>query len=427
VKKATLACILVVAPSILLAQGMPPAAVKLDEVKLSTVTDLVTGVATVEPWLRTVLCAETAGSVESYPIREGQEVKAGETVVCELKRATLEIDLAEAEALLYRARAEAMTAVETARAGMEEKRALCDRAERDFERAKELFKTQVVNKAELDRAEADARAASFQVERAEQDFSLAEKGADPASQARQAEVKRAEARLAHVNDLLGKCRIVSPASGRVVRRLTEVGSWVMTGGPVIEIVSLKPVLVRVNVNEREIAGIRIGNDAEVRADAFPDRTFPGKVRFIVPEADLATRALPVLIEVGNDDEALRAGMFARVSISAGEPREALTVPKDAIVESVMGTVVYTIAANPEGGPPSARPIPVRVGAAFGSRVAVSGEGLAPGLPVITTGNEKLMPGAKVIPIGAGGPPAAGGHPGGAGGPPAGSEGGGSDR
>lgn len=393
------ALVLVALSSFVLAQGMPPVGVILGAVTTEKVQSTITGVATVEPWLRTVLSAETAGLVEKYPLREGDLVVAGETVVCELKRTTLLIDLSEAEALLARAEAEAETSVRNALATMEEQRAQMDRAEREFARSQELYKKQVINKAELDRAEADAIAARYQFERARENHELAVDGNDPESKGRLAEVRRAKANLARVKDTIEKTRIVSPATGRVSKRMTEVGSWVTPGGPIVEILTLDPVLVRVGVNERVVAGLAVGDAVDVRVDAFPDRLFSGTIRHLVPEAAARSRSFPVLVEVANSDGALLAGMFARVEIRSGEGAEALTVPKDAIVRGAMGTMVFTIKA-PEGeGMPTAVAIPVKTGGTTRDRIAVTGPGLAPGVPVITTGNEKLMPGMSVIPQG----------------------------
>ena len=407
---AVLVLIFTLAPSLGLAQGLPPVGVTLGSVEERTVHDLVTGVATVEPWLRSTVAAEIAGYVESYPLREGQEVVAGETVVCELKKTTLKIDLAEAEALLLRARAEAETSVITARATMEERRALMDRAERDLARSKELFADQVINKSEFDRAEAEAIAARFQFQRAEKDFELAEAGNDPASMAAEAEVRRAEARLARVQDQIAKATILAPVSGRVLARRTEVGNWVSPGGPVIDIVTLKPALVRVAVNENAIARIQIGDDADIRADAYPGRVFKGKVRFLVPEADMRSRSFPVQIEIENSDGALLSGMFARVEIQIGNGVKALTVPRDALVTGPRGSVIFTLGPPAVGAQlPTAKMIPVVVGGSAGDRVAVTGPGIQAGLPVVTTGNEKLMPGQGVIPprpAGGGGRPPA---------------------
>ncbi len=391
--------LLAISPFVL-AQGMPPVGVILGVVTTEKVHATITGVASVEPWLRTVLSAEIAGLVEKYPLREGDRVTAGETVVCELKRTTLLIDLSEAEALLARAEAEAETAVRNALATMEELRAQMVRAEGELSRSRELIEDQVINKAEYDRAEADAIAARYQFERARQNHELAKQGNDPAARALKAEMRRAKARLDRVRDQIEKARIVSPVTGRVVRRLTEVGGWVTPGGPVIEILTLDPVLVRVGVNEKSVAGLAVGDAVDVRVDAHPGRLFTGQIRHIVPEADPRSRAFPVLVEVANPDGALLAGMFARVEIRSGEGVESLTVPKDAIVLGPMGAMVFTMKA-PEGkGMPTAVAIPVVLGGTTRDRVAVTGPGIAEGLPIITTGNEKLMAGMSVIPQGA---------------------------
>ncbi len=374
-----------------LAQGLPPAAVRTGKVRKEKVSETVTGVATVEPWLRTELGVERAGLVSRYPLREGDRVEAGKTVVCELRRTSLEIDLAEARALLARAEAEAAAAVETARALKEEKRALRDRAEKELARVRKLFAEGVVTQAELDGAEAEASAARYRLARAEESFRLAEEGADPASKAREAEVRRARARLDRVRDEIAKTRVVSPVTGFVVRRLTEVGEWVTPGRSVIEIIALDPVLVRVGVNENAIRHLAVGAPATVTVDALPGRKFAGKVRFLVPEADPRTRSFPVLIEVPNPDIALKAGFFARVSIRSREEFEALTAPKDAVVLGPRGPLVYILGPPDEQGRPRAVPVPVKTGLEVGGRVVVEGKGLADGTVVVTTGNEALRP------------------------------------
>jgi RND family efflux transporter MFP subunit len=418
-KLARAGIVVLILGSFALAQQAPPAAVKLDPVRQEIVREQVTGVATVEPWVRTTLSAEISGLVEAYPLREGDEVVANETVVCSLKHENLLIDLAEAEALLARAESESETAVATARDTLEEMAALLEQAERELQRARDLFDKQVITQAELDRTTTEATAAKSRHARAKKNYELALQGADPAAKAREAEVRRAKARLDRIRDQLSKTEIRPPVSGRVVRRLTEVGEWVNAGSPVIEIVTLSPVLVRVAVNEREIVKVKVGNPVIVRADAWPDRKFEGKVRFIAPQAAERTRSFPVLIEVPNEDQALLAGMFARVSIGCGEGRQALTVHKDAVVQTATGPVVWTLGPTTEVKMgertfplPTAKMIPVRIGLSVDTRMEAKGEGLAPNMPLVTTGNEQLFPGRPLIPPrpagGAGGPPGGGG-------------------
>jgi hypothetical protein len=107
-------------------------------------------------------------------------------------------------------------------------------------------------------------------------------------------------------------------------------------------------------------------------------------------------------------------MFARVSIGTDEGRPGVTAHKDSIVQTPTGPAVWTLGETTEvemGGKkfplPTAKMIPVKVGIAIDDRMEVTGEGLAPGVPLITTGNEQLFPGRPVVPprpAGGGGPP-----------------------
>jgi RND family efflux transporter MFP subunit len=173
---------------------------------------------------------------------------------------------------------------------------------------------------------------------------------------------------------------------------------------VVEIVTIEPVLVRVGVNERDIGKIAIGAPVTVRVDAHPDRKFSGKVRFITPEAATRTRSFPVLIEIPNEDDTLLPGMFARVSIGSGAGRTGLTAHKDAVVQTPTGPVVWTLGETTQVTMgertfhlPTAKMIPVTVGLSVDNRMEVTGEGLAPGMPLVTTGNEQLFPGRPLIP------------------------------
>jgi len=383
----------------LFAQGMPPASVELGKVQRESVRTEISGVASVTPFRRVVVCAEIAGVVAEYPLREGDEVVAKETILCEMMKTDLQIDLDEASALLARAVAEAEASVETAHATMEEMRALHDRAEKDEVRARSLFEKMVINKSELDLAEAEAISARFRFQRAERTYELAKQGSDPTSKALLADVRRARARLDRVKESIEKASIVSLISGVVAARHTEKGGWLNPGDPVLEVVTLHPVLVRIAVNERQIGAVRTGDEAVVTVEAWAGRRFSGKVRHITPQAD-ASRAFPVLIEVENPETLLLAGMFARVELMAGASLDVLTVPKDALVEGRAGTMIFTMKPPAgEGELPTAKAIPVKKGMSIEGRVVVTGEGLAEGLPVVTKGNEKLFPGQPMIPAG----------------------------
>jgi multidrug efflux pump subunit AcrA (membrane-fusion protein) len=96
----------------------------------------------------------------------------------------------------------------------------------------------------------------------------------------------------------------------------------------------------------------------------------------------------VRIEISNPDGVIKPGMLGRATISTGELRKAVLVPKDALVFTATGTAVYTVVDQ------VAQFVPVRIGAEHGSRIEVDGD-LRPGLDVVVRGNERLRPGQPV--------------------------------
>jgi RND family efflux transporter MFP subunit len=237
-----------------------------------------------------------------------------------------------------------------------------------------------------------------------------------------AEVRRQKANLDRMKDELVKTDIRAPISGFITRKHVEVGQWIQRGGRVADIINIDSVLVRTGIREKDISHVSVGDRALVRVDAYPGRVFEGKVKHIIPQADVASRSFPVKIEVANPDFRLKGGMFARVTLFYGAKQPVLMVPKDAL--SQLGLRAHVFIAD-KG---RARLIPVKTGRNVEGYVEILEGELTKGDRVIVTGNESLKdrgpimvravrtPDGKVIPVkGGGGPPGAkrwGGKPGG---------------
>jgi RND family efflux transporter MFP subunit len=157
---------------------------------------------------------------------------------------------------------------------------------------------------------------------------------------------------------------------------------------VVELIDLDTVHVTVDVAERYIGLVKVGQEARVRVDAYPEERFQGRVFAIVPQAQHQARSFPVKIAVQNPEYVLRSGMFARADFAIGEPYMALLVPKDALVSQGGNYVVYIVRDG------VANPVPVKLGDAFESLVSVEAE-ISAGAPVIVRGNERLFPSQPV--------------------------------
>jgi membrane fusion protein (multidrug efflux system) len=143
------------------------------------------------------------------------------------------------------------------------------------------------------------------------------------------------------------------------------------------------------VNERDASRLRNGARARVTLDAHPDRAFTGELTHVVPQADRESRAFPVKVRVPNAEHVLKSGMFARVALEVAGNRQALHVPKDAVVRRAGSALVFVV----DNGVARARP--VRTGVSAGGLVEVLDGALTAGQEVVVVGNDTLQDGAKV--------------------------------
>ena len=324
--------------------GPPPAPVEVSSVIEKDVVTTVTLIGTGEAWLETVIASEQSGLVSAMLVEEGDQVKKGQPV-CE--QDTTEIKLK----------------IEAARAELGEAEVLKAQAESDYDRQRRLFAINSISEKAYEDAKFKAEAARKRV-------------------------SSLQASLGVLEEQLNNKRTRAPVSGYVVERRCLVGQWLGEGQPVATLVVMDPILFRVPVPERYISGVKKGETAQVTFDALPGKTFQGKIYAVIPRADDASRTFPVRIEISNPEGLIKPGMLGRATLPTGERRKAVLVPKDALVLTPTGTVLYTVVDQ------QARLVPVRTGAEHGSRIEVEGP-IKAGNDVVVRGNERLRPGQPV--------------------------------
>ncbi len=153
-----------------------------------------------------------------------------------------------------------------------------------------------------------------------------------------------------------KARVSSPMAGVVISQGVELGETVTSGvssfnaGTVLfTVADLGSLLIRVNLNEVDIAKVHVGQAVRVTLDAYPQKIFAGKVRFVAPAAKVVDKIKVFEIEVALDqlDEAFRTGMSANVEI-LGERRDAaLSIPLEALQRRDGETVTYRLKSGLE--------------------------------------------------------------------------------
>jgi RND family efflux transporter MFP subunit len=145
----------------------------------------------------------------------------------------------------------------------------------------------------------------------------------------------------------------------------------------------------------------VGDEVRVEITSLRSENFVGQVVEIVPQADLRTRNFPVRVRLPNKlvegRPQIKAGMFARATLSVGDIANAVLVPKDAIVLGGPSPMVFVADLAGQGNVPTAkaRPVPVQLGTAWEGYLQVKGE-LKPGESVVVQGNERLRPGQSIV-------------------------------
>ncbi|HWL94016.1 MAG TPA: efflux RND transporter periplasmic adaptor subunit, partial [Phycisphaerae bacterium] len=340
-----------------------PSKVEVAPVKGERLAPTVRLVGTVFPKRRTTVAAEVWGFVTEMPVDRGDFIKAGD-VICRLRdtqhrfsRDEQTTRVVELESMLAMARAELAKAAFDA----ERMRKLSD-ADRSTEK-------EVVDTA------ANLDAAKARVGQAE------------------ASIQSARSAWERLEDSLKRTQVTAPFDGFVVSKLTEVGSWVVQGGGVVELIDLSVAQVRLNVPESYVAFNEVGTEVLVTIDAL-GRDFLGTVSRVVPDADPQARTFPVDVDIVNKERLLKSGMFARGSVPAGPVGERLVVPKDAIVTRGPSSYLFVVATTPEGSVADMRA--VRIVSEVLDRVAVEVEGLKAGDQVVIRGNEGMAGSGPVI-------------------------------
>ncbi|HEX2862335.1 MAG TPA: efflux RND transporter periplasmic adaptor subunit [Lacunisphaera sp.] len=292
-------------------------------------------VASLQSYQGVVLRSEIEGRILKVAFDSGARVKEGDLLV--------EMDIASETALLRANEASARL------------------AELNLERARGLRESNTNTQADLDAALAASASAAATVE--------------------------------GTRATLAKKRIVAPFSGRLGIRQVNVGQFLNKGDPVVSLEATDPIYADFTVPQQEVTQLRPGLDVILTVDAFPDRTFAGKIEAIDPRLSDTTRALRVRATLPNPDELLRPGMFARIEVQLPEERELIVLPATAIVYSPYGDSVYVVVKNEQGALVAEQRF-VKVGPKRGDQISLR-EGVKPGEEVVSSGQGKLRPNTPV--------------------------------
>jgi len=187
---------------------------------------------------------------------------------------------------------------------------------------------------------------------------------------------------------LNDTKITTPISGIVTSRSVDIGTYVQNGTTVANVVDISKLKVKLNVAERDIFRLKVGDGVEVTTDVYPGVVFKGQIYSLSSKSDEA-HTYPVEIRLDNSKEhPLRAGMFGRVSFRSTADGSEISIPREALVGSLRNPQVYVV----DGSVAKLRNIVV--GTEYGVRLSVV-SGLSEGETIVVNGQNNLKDNAAV--------------------------------
>lgn len=342
-----------------------PVAVEIAPVQQATVQDIGRYSGSLYPNAAFVLAPKIGGRLEKIWVNIGDELQSDQLIAV--------LDDAEYKQQVSQARAE----LDVVRANLLEQENALENAKREHERAVALREKKIASESQLDASLSDLKAQEAKLKVAV------------------ARVAQGEAAMRVANVRLEYTRIHVPGNNntgyRVVgERFVDEGAMLAANTPIVSIIDIGKLVAVIHVVEQDYPKISVGQKAVISTDAFPDRSFPGKVLRIAPILKEKSREARIEIEIPNPRKILKPGMFVRAQIQFKKHENAIVVPTAAVIKRDNSQGVFVV--RPGGKTVGFTPV------TLGIVDSKSAEILTPVLSgsVVVLGQHLLEDGAAII-------------------------------
>jgi membrane fusion protein, multidrug efflux system len=243
---------------------------------------------------------------------------------------------------------------------------------------------------------AQATGAALALDRAKQ---LASRQFGPQStvDAAQATYDQANAGIAKTEAIISQKLVRAPFDGELGVRRVEVGQFLNAGTQIVTLTDLSMLYVNFTVPEKASAALEVGETVRISVDAYPGKSFEGKITTIEPQISADTRNIRIQATIANPDHILKPGMFTTTTVVLPDRPPVITVPETAVDYTLYGDSVYLITEK-KGDDGKTSLTAVRTFVQTGNRVGGRAEilqGLKAGDRVVAVGQLKLQSGAAV--------------------------------
>ena len=282
--------------------------------------------------------SEVAGIILEVPVQLGSEVRVGDALV-RIKPRELALALERAESALRQV--EAQLGIDRAQdkqpppddaiASVRQAMANRDDARSSYERAQQLSGRGLLPKSDRDTAETRLKVSEANYQAAIDNV----RSLKASLQDRRASYELAQKK---VNDAV----VRAPVASAVSERLVQPGEFIRENTPVATIVQMHPLKLKTAIQEKNAGVITVGQSVDFIVEAFANKTFHGKVAYVSPAVDQATRTFPVEVLVDNADRTLKPGFFAKGTVLTHVDAEVLAAPDDAVSTLAGVSTVFVI-------------------------------------------------------------------------------------
>jgi len=243
---------------------------------------------------------------------------------------------------------------------------------------------------------AQATGAQLALDRAKQ-LAARQFGPQSTVDAAQATFDQASAGIAKTEAIISQKLVLAPFDGELGVRHVEVGQFLTAGTQIVSLTDLSTLYANFTVTEKGSAALQAGQIVRIAVDAYPGRTFEGKITAIEPQISADTRNIRVQATIDNPDHILKPGMFTTTTVVLPDKPAVVTVPETAVDYTLYGDSVFLITEKKADDGKTSLTV-VRTFVRTGNRINGRAEilsGLKAGDRVVAVGQLKLQSGAAV--------------------------------